>query len=166
MIQRIYNRSSKTRGFTLIELLVVIAIIGVLAGIVLAALGTTRQKGLVSAVGGNLGGMRTAAELYNAANSNTYVGFCASTGTNGGNRAFVAAAGDVNVTAVGRINVVGAAGSATCIDTPASGTGWAAEVPLPAAITPAGQFWCADGNGFSGTTSASTLTAATDVTCN
>ncbi|TSC69165.1 MAG: Uncharacterized protein G01um101456_309 [Parcubacteria group bacterium Gr01-1014_56] len=150
------------RGFTLIELLVVIAIIGILAGIVLAALGNTRQRGQVSGVGANLSGMRASAELFSQA-AGTYDGFCLSTGTNGGNRAFAAAAGTVNVTAVGRIDVAGGAGLATCNDVAA---GWAAEVPLPAAITPPGQFWCVDFNGFSGTTTGSTLGVATDYTCN
>ncbi len=60
-----------SRGFTLIELLVVIAIIGILAGIVLASLGSARSRGGDAAVQNDLSSIRRQAELY--ANSNGYV---------------------------------------------------------------------------------------------
>lgn len=60
------------RGFTLIELLVVIAIIGILAGIVLASLGSARNKGGDAAVQGDLVGIRSQAELYASNNNNSY----------------------------------------------------------------------------------------------
>lgn len=150
------------RGFTLIELLVVIAIIGILAAIVLVALGNVRQRGANSGVGANLAGMRTAGELWNAANGNTYDGFCASTIQNGGKRfidAAVAASGITNQTVI-IDGVIGAVGRATCHD---DASGWAAEVPL---ATPVTQFWCADFNGFSGTTTGSTINGTTKTTCN
>ncbi len=54
----------KSKGFTLIELLVVVAIIGILSAIVMAALGTSKDKGNDSAVSSNLANMRSQAELY------------------------------------------------------------------------------------------------------
>ena len=165
MAQSIYKFFSvKTRGFTLIELLVVIAIIGILAGIVLAALGNTRQRGQVSGIGANLSGMRARAVFFYEVSGSSYNGFCASTATNGGNRPLTAAARAANVSLVGRIDPGGggATGFPTCNDAAA---GWAAEVPLPLAITPAPQFWCVDFNGFSGTTSDTTL-GVYDYVCN
>ena len=59
----------KGAGFTLIELLVVIAIIGILAGIVLAALGSARTSGTDAARIEDTKSMETAMELYYSANS-------------------------------------------------------------------------------------------------
>jgi general secretion pathway protein G len=61
-----------SRGFTLIELLVVIAIIGILAGIVLAALGNTRQKGADAGIQGSLNTVRTQSYVYEANSANGY----------------------------------------------------------------------------------------------
>lgn len=70
MMQNVYKK-----GFTLIELLVVIAIIGILAGIVLASLGSARSKGSDAKYQEQLKGLQSSAEIYYS-NNGSYTGLC------------------------------------------------------------------------------------------
>jgi prepilin-type N-terminal cleavage/methylation domain-containing protein len=163
---------SRSKGFTLIELLVVIAIIGLLAAVVLASVGTARNKGVDAAVKSNLDNARAAAELYASNNSNSYANVC-SVGSSASPAGIATIVGGAATTTGSTVTAYsnGTTGS-TAIETAPSGSTpagtvcadgasyWVAQAPLSAST---GTYWCVDNTGNSKGESA--LLAANSKSC-
>ncbi|MFA5933812.1 MAG: type II secretion system protein [Candidatus Paceibacterota bacterium] len=129
------------KGFTLIELLVVIAIIGILASVVLASLGSARNKGKDASVKSQLASIRAQAELYVSANNNQYADADGVAITcSAGESVFDPTRTDnVSVLIAGIAN---AGGIPACF---ADTTAWAVSSSLPS--DPTASFWCVDSTG-------------------
>lgn len=136
-------RGDVSRGFTLIELLVVIAIIGILAAIVLAALGNARAKANDASVKSEMHQMRTAADLYYTTNNNAYgsagttAGSCA--GATAGSAMWADGATKMS-TLISQVQSLSGAANVDCGTSP--------SVYSVAAALPSGGYWCVDNTGI------------------
>ncbi|HVV15097.1 MAG TPA: prepilin-type N-terminal cleavage/methylation domain-containing protein [Candidatus Paceibacterota bacterium] len=148
------------KGFTLIELLVVIAIIGILAGIVLASLGSARSGASDAKIKEQLSGFKTAMEAYYAKNGNYGPGGTAANGCAAAPS--VAPYNDATVGLLGLSDTDNYPSTAAlaCWDNRATGvaaTAWGVQATLSDAST-----WCVDSTGAS---KAGGTIASGDVTC-
>jgi general secretion pathway protein G len=101
------------RGFTLVELLIVIVILGILAGIVVFAVGNLTNNAKTNACNTEKSSITTAAEAYKAQNGSYPANMAALTSTTGSSGALLKStpvnytidgSGNVTVTASGTAN--------------------------------------------------------------
>ncbi len=72
--QKLFGRVKNRDGFTLIEMLIVIIILGILAMVIIPQITISTDDAKLSTLKTNLGGIRSAIEIYYAQHSNTYPG--------------------------------------------------------------------------------------------
>lgn len=146
-------------GFTLVELLIVVAIIGILSAVVLTNLGPARDKAKDGKIKSELSNMRAQAELYAAANGDSYgpavaVGPCPT--TSGVTNMFTnlgSANGLFDLTTSAKKSVP-TTGAVTCAASP---TAWAVSATLNKPSTGMTSF-CVDSNGAAKETTVITTT--------
>ncbi len=144
------------KGFTLIELLVVVAIIGILASVVLAALGSARMKARDAKFKSEMSQMRAQGEIYSVSNGNSYGptigGFCYNIYTS--NSIFgtggTYASDGLNKLLLSVMGATSNANSGICYSTTSK---WVMSAALPSSTT---SFWCVDSDGTSKASTADT----------